>query len=488
MLELGQPMHGFDLAKLDGGIRVRMAENDEPLVLLDGSEVKLREDTLVIADHSKALAMAGIMGGEASGVTASTRDVLLESAFFAPLTIAGQARSYGLHTDSSHRFERGVDYALQRRAMERASALLLEIVGGQPGPITEVTADAALPDSHPVLLRRARVRRLLGIEIDDATIVDVLERLAMGVEDHAEGWLVTPPSARFDIAIEADLIEEVGRVYGYANIPANLSSAPVSFAVRAEAEFSLIDAKQLLVNRGYQEAITYSFVAPEAADVLAPNAVAIELANPISADMSVMRASLWPGLVQTLKNNLARQQSRVRVFESGLTFIRTGEDIEQHPKLAGLLYGNVATEQWAQNVRKGDFFDLKADLELVMQQVATPAEFRFVAAEHPALHPGQGARIHRGEQTIGWIGLLHPAAQKTLDVPPGVFVFEIDLLPLQIGRIPAFEPLSKFPSIRRDLALLVGQDVPYQAVRDCVREAAPAIVKDIKLFDVYTGE
>lgn len=488
MLELGQPMHGFDLAKLEGGIRVRMAHSGETLVLLDGNEVVLSEDTLVIADHRKPLAIAGIMGGEASGVTASTSDVLLESAFFSPLAIAGKARSYGLHTDSSHRFERGVDYALQRKAMERATALAIEIVGGAAGPITEFADDDALPRSQPVALRRGRVARVLGVEIDDLTIVDILTRLGMQVEEGADGWTVVAPSARFDIAIEADLIEEIGRVYGYANIPASLSSASVSFAVRPEAEFNLIDAKHLLVNRGYQEAITYSFIAPEVAAVVTPDVKAIELANPISAEMSVMRASLWPGLVHTLKNNLARQQSRVRVFESGLTFVRTGNEIQQHPKLAGLLYGDVAAEQWGQASRKSDFFDLKADLELVLRQVANPVEFRFVTAEHPALHPGQCAQVLRGDDVVGWIGLLHPVAQKALDVPPGVFVFEIDLLPLRLGQIPQFKPLSKFPSIKRDFALLVDKDVTYQAVRDCVHAAAPAIVKDIKLFDVYTGE
>ena len=488
LLELGQPMHGFDLAQLDGGIRVRMASDNESIRLLDGTEAKLRADTLVIADHSKPLAMAGIMGGEGSGVTTATRDILLEAAFFAPLAIAGQARSYGLHTDSSHRFERGVDYQLPRRAMERATALVLQIVGGEAGPINEVTSDSDLPVSRPVALRRSRIERLLGVAVDDATIVDILHRLDMRVVETKAGWDVTPPSARFDIAIEADLIEEVGRVYGYANIPASLSSAPVSVVVRPEAEFSLDTARQLLVDRGYQEAVTYSFVAPEVAEVFAPRRLAIELANPISADMSEMRTSLWPGLVQVLKHNLARQQPRVRVFESGLTFVKDDGGIVQDPKLGGLIYGNVVAEQWGMAARRVDFFDIKADLELVLRQVADADEFRFESAVHPALHPGQSARVTRKGEPIGWVGLLHPAAQKMLDVPKGVFLFEVDLLPLRLGEIPAFRPLSKFPSIRRDFALVVGEDVSYQAVLDCIRDAAPPIVTDIKLFDVYTGE
>jgi phenylalanyl-tRNA synthetase beta chain len=442
---------------------------------------------LVIADNSRALAMAGIMGGEDSGVTETTRDVLLEAAFFAPLALAGKARSYALHTDSSHRFERGVDSDLQRQAMERATALMLEIVGGQPGPITEQKSDQHLPAASPIVLRRDRVRRLLGVDIDDATIADIHERLGMQAGPNDEGWTVLAPSARFDIAIESDLIEEIGRIYGYANIPASLSSAPVSVTVRPEAEFDLMVAKQLLVHRGYQEAITYSFIAPEIADILTPGIEPIKLANPISADMSDMRASIWPGLIQTLKHNVARQQTRVRVFESGLAFARVDGRITQVPKLAGLVYGEVRPEQWGLDTRKVDFFDLKADLESLLCQVADASEFRFEVGKHPALHPGQSARVSRNGQPVGWVGALHPAAQKALDVPKGVYLFELELEPLRLGEIPKFEPLSRYPAIRRDFALLVDRDLPYQAVLDCVRDAAPAVVKDIQLFDVYTG-
>ncbi len=488
MLELGQPMHGFDLARLSGGIKVRMAQAGESLELLDGSKQTLRDDTLVIADHDKALAMAGIMGGADSGVTSATRDVLLESAFFAPLAIAGKARSYGLHTDSSHRFERGVDPELQHRAMQRATALLLQIVGGQPGPVTEVSSTADLPRREPIMLRRTRVARVLGVDIDDATIVDILKRLGMQLVDTNGGWQVSVPSARFDLAIEVDLIEEIGRIYGYAKIPSALSSAPVSVTLRPEAEFSLAKAKRLLTHRGYLEAITYSFIAPELAAVLAPGEQPITLANPISADMSVMRASIWPGLVQTLQYNLARQQSRVRVFESGLTFARVDGEIKQRPKLAGLVYGETSAEQWSQATRQADFYDLKADLESLLGQVADLREFRFEAAEHPALHPGQSARVLRGKEPLGWIGLVHPAQQKTLDLPSGVYLFEIDLAPLRMGKVPQFASLSKFPAIRRDFALLVDRDLPYQRVLDTIEKVAPQIVKDIGLFDVYTGD
>jgi phenylalanyl-tRNA synthetase beta chain len=488
LLELGQPMHGFDLASLDGGIRVRMADDGERLRLLDGSEASLRADTLVIADRSRALALAGIMGGEDSAVTGATTDVLLEAAFFAPLAIAGKARSYGLHTDSSHRFERGVDYALPQRAMERATALLLEIAGGRAGPVATAISEADLPRRLPISLRRERVRRVLGIDIDDATVVDILQRLGMQLESTVGGWSVVAPSARFDVTIEVDLIEEIGRVYGFARIPARLSSAPVSTVLRPEAEFSLSRARNLLVHRGYQEAITYSFVAPEIAAVLTPGEQPIKLANPISADMSDMRASIWPGLVQTLRYNLARQQTRARLFESGLTFRRVDGEIVQHPALAGLVFGEARAEQWGLVTRKADFYDVKADLESVLAQVADPREFRFEAVEHPVLHPGQSARVLRNGAAIGWIGLLHPAAQKALDLPNGVYLFEIDLVPLRLGRIPRFEPLSRFPAIRRDFAVVVPRDLPYQAVLDTVRAAAPAVVKDIQLFDVYTGD
>ena len=487
LTELGQPMHGFDLGKLNGSIVVRHAQQGEKLTLLDGSEVELRDDTLVIADQSGPLAMAGIMGGEPSGVTGATADVLLESAFFAPLAIAGKARSYGLHTDSSHRFERGVDPELQRKAMERATALMLEIVGGQAGPITEVASEANLPKCAPISLRRERVGKVLGVQIDDATVVDILERLGMQLTATDAGWDVVAPSARFDMAIEVDLIEEIGRIYGYANIPANLSHAPVSIVLKPENQFSLDRAKQMLVDRDYQEAITYSFISPEMAGLVTPNAERIELANPISADMSVMRASLLPGLLSTLQYNLARQQDRVRVFESGLTFERIDGELVQKEHLAGAICGPAALAQWGQGSRKVDFYDLKGDLEAVLAQVADAVEFSFVAAENPALHPGQTAQVLRNGEPVGWIGMLHPELQNKLDLPAS-YVFEILVEGIETGSIPAFEPLSKYPSIRRDFAVVLDRATPYGEVLAVARKAAPKVVKDIQLFDVYTGE
>ncbi len=488
LLELGQPMHGFDLGKLCGPIQVRLARAGERLELLDGQELELSTGSLLIADDSGPLALAGIMGGAASGVTEETRDILLESAFFAPMAITGKARSYGLHTDSSHRFERGVDPRLQVQAMERATALLLEIAGGQAGPAVEVSSAVDLPQPPWIRLRRERVGRLLGVEIGDAEVVDILQRLQMQVEPDGEGWRVQPPSCRFDIAIEADLIEELGRIYGYTRIPTNQAPSSMLMHAPPEAAYDPNRARQALVERGYQEAITYSFVSPELQQLVDPDLEGIRLANPIAADMSVMRTSLWPGLLQAAKYNLARQQPRVRLFEVGLRFRRAGEDLEQDNMLAALATGEVAPEQWGQAGRPVDFFDLKGDLEAVLALTGRAGDFEFVAAPHPALHPGQSARIELDGRAIGWIGLLHPELERRLDLAGNSYLFEIDLDRLGLGRLPAFEPLSKFPAIRRDIALVVDRGVSYAQVRQRVLAAAPEILKDIRLFDVYTGE
>jgi len=488
LLELGQPMHGFDLAQLDSRIRVRLAQPGERVELLDGQVLDLREDSLVIADESKALALAGIMGGAGSGVTEATTDILLESAFFAPTAIIGKARSYGLHTDSSHRFERGVDPELQVKALERATALLQQIVGGQAGPIVEVSSPPHLPERNPIPLRRARVARLLGVEIPAEQIRDILERLEMQVGDSDQGWLVTPPSARFDIAIEADLIEEIGRIYGYTEIPTRLAPSSMRMHVAREEAFDLQRARQVLVERGYQEAITYSFVDPELQRLVDPQREGIRLANPIAADMSVMRTSLWPGLLQVARYNHARQQNRIRLFETGLRFVPGSDELQQHPMLAGLISGSVEPEQWGQGTRGADFFDLKGDLEALLALTGQPSELLFQPAQHPALHPGQSAQVECAGRPSGWIGMLHPQLQHKLDLPGDTFLFEIDLEVLGEGRLPAFQPLSKFPQIRRDIAIVADAATSYRQIRDLVADAAGEILKDIRLFDVYTGE
>lgn len=488
MLELGQPMHGFDLSQIQGGIRVRLAEPGEQMTLLDGNQIKVLPGTLLIADHLKPLAMAGIMGGEGSGVTDQTKDVLLESAFFAPRQIAGKARAHGLYTDSSHRYERGVDYELQRQALERATALLMSIAGGQPGPVVEQISAGHLPQAQAIGLRRERISAILGIQVADEQVEDMLTRLGMKVEPGPGGWTVVAPSARFDIGIEVDLIEEVGRIYGYANIPANVSAAPVSLTGWPESRYRLDRAKQVLVARGFQEVITYSFISPDMAKLLSPEDEPIILANPISAELSVMRASLWPGLLTTLTYNLARQADRGKLFESGLTFRKIDGQLVQSPSIAGLIYGSLVPEQWGEKTRKADFYDAKADVEALLAQVSPKGTYQFVAGQDPVLHPGQTAAILRDGQEIGHLGLLHPAIQAKLDIPGNVFVFQITLEAVAEGELPHFAPVSRYPSIRRDLALIAKRDMAFSQVEACVLAASAEIVRDIHIFDVYTGE
>ncbi len=488
LLELGQPMHGFDLNRLNGGIIVRQAEAGEKLLLLDGEEIELNPDTLIIADANKPVALAGIMGGEASAVTDATQDILLESAFFAPITMAGKARGYGLHTDSSHRFERGVDPALQVKAMERATALLIDIVGGKAGPVIEAASPEHLVQKPAILLRQQRVEQILGVTIAGNVITDILTRLEMQAEPTAEGWMVTPPSCRFDIAIEVDLIEEIGRIYGYAEIPMSHALSAMPICSKPETAFDLHRAKELLVDRDYQEVITYSFISAEIQNLVDPRQQSIKLANPISTEMSVMRTSLWPGLIQTAGYNQSRQQRRIRIFESGLRFVLQGNEIKQENVISGLATGGVCQEQWGEPGREMDFFDAKADLEAIFSLTGSADEFIFSSAEHPTLHPGQTAKIQRNGKLVGWLGMLHPKLEQKLELAGTTYLFEVALDGLLEGRLPAFAPLSRFPSIRRDIALVLDQDIEFEAVKACIRRAAPKILTDIRLFDVYTGE
>ncbi|UFQ99408.1 phenylalanine--tRNA ligase subunit beta [Pseudomonas wenzhouensis] len=489
MLELGQPMHAFDLAEINGGIRVRMAEEGEKLVLLDGQEVSLRTDTLVIADHSRALAIAGVMGGEHSGVSDKTRDLFLESAFFDNIAVAGKARFYGLHTDASHRFERGVDSQLARKAMERATALLLEIVGGEAGPIIEVSSEADLPNVAPITLRAERISQMLGMDMDGAEAERLLTALGLGVSAQGAGqWLVSVPSHRFDISLEVDLIEELGRLYGYNRLPVRYPQARLEPQTKAEARAELPALRRLLVARGYQEAITYSFIDPKLFELFTPGVEPLQLANPISADMAAMRSSLWPGLVKALQHNLNRQQSRVRLFESGLRFVGQLEGLQQEAMLAGVISGSRLPEGWANSRESADFFDLKADVEALLGYAGAADAFRFVPGEHPALHPGQTARIEREGRLVGFMGALHPELAKTLGLDQPVFLFELVLAEVAAGRMPVFSELSRFPEVRRDLALLVEREQPAEAVLAAIRETAGEWLTDLKLFDVYHGK
>ena len=486
LLELGQPMHAFDLEKLEGHIHVRLAEPGEKLVLLNGQELELSEGSLVIADAAKALALAGVMGGAESGVTETTKDIFLESAYFDSIAIAGKARSYGLHTDSSHRFERGVDFELQKKAMDRATQLLCEIAGGKPGPMVEASHPEFLPKLEPINLRKSQIQRVLGFAMSDADVEDILGRLGMDLVTTESGWHIVPPAYRFDIRIEVDLIEELGRVWGYNNLPTRLPAMKFEVVPAPESQIQESRIKQLMVDRGYQEAITYSFVEKSILDKIAPDKKAVELANPISADMSHMRTSIWAGLLQVARHNINRQQHRVRLFETGLVF--TEEDgIQQVPHIGGLIYGDVASESWHGKGRPADFFDLKGDVESLLKLSANPEIFGFQAAEHPALHPGQSAEILRDGKVVGYLGALHPVIQKALDIPASVYLFDIELAAVSERTVPAFKELSRFPEVRRDLAVIIEEKIPAEAILKVVRAESGEWLTNSVIFDVYQG-
>lgn len=507
LLELGQPMHAFDLAKLDGGIIVRKAQQDEALTLLDEQEIKLNDDTLVIADNSKALAMAGVMGGAESGVFCGeggeegTQDILLESAYFNPIAIAGKARNYGLHTDSSHRFERGVDFDLQRTAIERATALLLEIVGGEAGPVVEKTVEDQLPTCAEITLVEAHIEKMLGLTIESSEVEEILTRLGMKLTafndaNNGSGWKVVAPSYRFDMAIEADLIEELARIYGYNRLPVRTPMAATPLQPAPENELAMKDVRRQLVGRGYQEAITYSFVEPSVQKLLDPDVAPLALANPISAELSVMRTNLWAGLVQTAVHNIKRQQPRVRLFETGLSFVpqpgkdpsNLDESLVQDPKLAMLLTGTRTEQSWSEGDENVDFFDLKGDFESLIARTGSQARYSFVPAEHPSLQPGQTARIELDGVAVGWIGALHPNLSKPLGLKQAVYLLEISLKAVRQVEVPAFKPLSKFPEMRRDLALVVSDETPVADVMALIREKAGDYLTKLNLFDIYQGK
>jgi phenylalanyl-tRNA synthetase beta chain len=487
LLELGQPLHAFDAAKLKGAIVVRNSRPDEGLSLLNDQTIKLDGNTLVIADQQQPLALAGVMGGNESAVSDYTRDIFLECAFFTPITIAGKARQFGLHTDSSHRFERGVDFTLQEKAIERATQLIVEISGGSVGPITEVTSEENLPQRSPVKLRQQRIEKVLGINMANEDVVALFTGLGMSVESEDEGWKVTPPGFRFDIAIEADLLEEIGRIYGYNNLPNSSLLMRSELGKAPEAVLPQDRVKDLLVDRDYQEAITYSFVDEDIQKIIAPDDEFVRLQNPISSELSVMRTTLWCGLLNAAIYNTKRQQNRVRLFESGLRFINVNGRTLQQPMLAGLALGSVNSEQWGEKARKVDFFDVKADLQVLFSLTGLGVEFS--SAKHPALHPGQSACLSNKEgEQIGWLGMLHPTLEKQLDFDTQVFLFELNLEKVLGKHIPAFKPLSKFPSVRRDMALIVEEKITASDIIACIQNCQESAVKEIHIFDVYRGQ
>ncbi len=491
LLELGHPMHAFNLDALSGDIHVRHAVQDEALVLLDGNEVKLDEDILVIADSEKPLAMAGVFGGQASGVTATTRDIFLESAFFAPDAIMGKARRYGLHTDASHRYERGVDPQLQRAAMERATALLLDIVGGEPGPVIEAKSDGHIPQPRQVTLRASRLSRVLGVDIDADQVSTLLSRLGLDVSRTEQGWQTLVPAYRFDIAIEEDLIEEVARVYGYNNIPNIAPTARLAMTSANEAHIDKRIFKQTLIDAEFQEAITYSFVDPKLQTQLFPHIQGMTLPHPISVEMSVMRVSLWTGLLSAVSHNQKRQQARVRMFETGLRFVpddKAEGGVRQEPMIAGVICGRRAEEHWSKDDASVDFYDIKGVVESLLEHTRAGDEFRVQPAKHSALHPGQSAAIYRNGELIGYMGALHPQFEKPFGLNGRTFVFELILKGLTERRLPVAQPVSKFPANRRDIAIVVDEQVNAGEILDCIEKISQNQVVGLNLFDVYRGK
>ncbi|MEI7994404.1 MAG: phenylalanine--tRNA ligase subunit beta [Methylococcaceae bacterium] len=487
LLELGQPLHVFDAEKLSGNITVRWAKTDECVTLLNNQVIKLDTEALVIADDKKALALAGIMGGSDSAVNDETRSVFLECAFFAPQVMAGKARRYGLHTDSSHRFERGVDATLQTRAIERATQLLINVAGGGAGPITELTTSATLPERKAVFLRRQRIEKTLGIALADEQVVDIFQRLGMSVQTQTDGWQIIPPGFRFDMAIEADLIEEIARIYGYNNLPNSSLLMRSELSPATEAMLDIDRVKDLLVDRGYQEAITYSFVDEDIQKTVAPETKVIRLKNPISSEMAVMRTTLWCGLIKVALYNTNRQQNRIRLFETGLCFTKKDDGIQQQKMLAGLVLGPAYSEQWGENSRKVDFFDCKADIEAIF--ALTGCQAIFSSAQQSALHPGQTAEILSSDgERIGWMGMLHPNLEKKLGFDTQVFLFELDQNLLLNKRIPVFKSLSKYPSVRRDLALIVKEDISASEIINCIKGSTELTLQDVNIFDIFRGK
>jgi phenylalanyl-tRNA synthetase beta chain len=485
MLELGQPLHAYDLDRLSGTIRPRFARTGERLALLDEREVELTPDTVVITDDSGPVGLAGIMGGLSTAVSRSTRNVFFEAAFWPQEVVAGRARSYGLHTDASLRFERGVDPEGQARAIERATALLLEIAGGAAGPLTDVRHPDSFPKRRPVALRQARLSALLGMQLERAEVTQILQSLGLGVEENAGGWSVRPPGFRFDLAIEDDLIEEVARVYGYDRIPETTASASLPLGPVTERRVDMNRIADTLVARDYQEVVTYSFIDPASDRLFRGAQSQLLLSNPISSEMSVMRGSLWPGMLRVAASNLARQQDRVRLFESGKTFHGTLAQPVEVVRTAALAIGPATPEQWGSQSREVDFFDIKGDIEALLGLAG--AKVSFAHAEHPGLQAGQSAQIVRDGAIVGMAGKLHPSTARALDISHPVLLFELDAAAAFAAPVPVAAAVSRFPAIRRDVAVVVTDDITSEQLIQVALSAAPDIIRRAVVFDVYRG-
>jgi phenylalanyl-tRNA synthetase beta chain len=500
LLELGQPMHVYDVARLQGDIHARRAQPREPLRLLDGRDVELQDDVLVIADGAGPVGMAGVMGGERTMVRADTVDIFLEAAFFAPEAIAGRARRLGLVTDASQRFERGVDPTLQERAMERATELIRSIAGGSPGAVIITQAAEYLPRRLPVRLRRTQLARLLGTTIDAGRVESIFGALQMSVARTDDGWAVTPPAHRFDVSIEADLIEEVARIEGFDAIPPVDAPVAQDFAPLPEEippERTVLEA---LVGRGYHEVITFAFVDPTLQAKLFPERAALTLANPIASDLSAMRVSLWPGLLHAALENQRRQQDRIRLFEHGARFSLATGELKEIDSLAGLALGPRRPEQWglAESGRTAvDFFDVKADLESLLAGTGVPQRFAFEPAALACLHPGRSARVlhqpggpdaqKHPPQVVGWIGELHPRLVRELEFVNAPVLFELDVAAALQEEVPRAREISRFPQVRRDIAVVVDESITLSALRERVVLSGSSLLQSLRIFDVYRG-
>jgi len=487
MLELGQPLHAYDVALIKGAIRPRFARQGEKVTLLDEREVDLAEDTLLISDDSGPIGIAGIMGGLSTAVSAATKDVFFEAAFWPPSVVAGRARSYGLHTDASLRFERGVDPAGQARAVDRATELLIGISGGDAGPLTDLIDDDHLPAARSISLRKSRLKRVLGTEIPDEKVIEILQNLGLGVEQKTDGWTVVAPSFRFDLTIEDDIVEEVARIYGYDLIPETTATAQLPLGPVTETRIDLELVAASLVARDYQEVITYSFISAENNRRFTGEDSKLVLSNPISTEMSVMRASLWPGMVAAAASNVARQQERVRIFEIGKSFHGTLEKPVEVVRVAGLAVGSVVPEQWGRRAQRVDFFDIKSDLESLLEMVGAATRIGYEATSHPALQSGQVGSIVSNGQTIGVLGKLHPAIAQTMDLNKDVFLFELDAALAFASNVPKAFAVSKFPAIRRDIAVVVDDKIAAADLVRIVASSAPNLIQSVIIFDVYQG-
>ncbi len=487
LMELGQPMHAFDFDCLQGDISVRRGRAGEALELLDGKRVEFDDSLLAICDESGPVALAGIMGGLASGVTEKTNNILLESAYFKPSTISGKARDLGLHTDASHRFERGVDPEGQVRAIERITALLLEIAGGEAGPLIHEVSESHLPGLNQVSLRQARLNRVLGVDLDPAEVSRILNDLRMSPIFKDQVWTVTAPSDRFDIAIEEDLIEEVARIFGYDNIPAALPAGELDPGVISETRLSLHNIQQALCAAGYNEAINYSFTSHNLLKQFSMDEHVLPLANALNSDLEVMRTTLLPGLMETLVRNLRRQQSRVRFFETGRVFDQE-DTLRESFHLAAVACGNVVPEQWGSIGRSTDFYDIKGDLQGLLSLRGNTGEIKFRNTDLAWLHPGQAAMVSIDSVDIGWLGSIHPSILKQLEIKGPVLAFEVDIDLLSKREIPYAKSISRFPSIRRDLAMFVPENTTYAQIRDNVVDLSGDLLTNLVLFDLYSGE